>query len=92
MPQIVDGNYWISDKSTEKEKKILNIESKNGNWQIRSNNNVKIINPQYIKIYDNIIDIPKTKDKELSQIILKENTMNAITIGNSNELFIIYWE
>ncbi len=90
LPQIVDGNYWITDKNTEKEKKILNIESIDGKWQIRSNSNVKIINPQCVKIHDNNIEISNLRETILSQINLIENAMNVVAIGNTNELFIVY--
>ena len=36
LPQTTIGNYWISDKSGEIEKKLINIEGKDGNWQITS--------------------------------------------------------
>ena len=46
LPQVVTGNYWLTDKSSENEKKLINIEGKNGNWQIISNNYVQVINPK----------------------------------------------
>ena len=38
LPKVTIGNYWITG---ENDKKLINIEGKNGNWKITSNNLLK---------------------------------------------------
>ena len=32
LPRTPEGNYWISDKSGKTERKLVNIEGKEGKW------------------------------------------------------------
>ena len=91
LPKIVRGNYWLSDKSGEKEKKLLNIEAKENKWEVLSSNYVRIINPKNINIYENGIKIVESDKTIVDKIVLKENAMNAVLLSNSNEIYIILY-
>jgi hypothetical protein len=41
LPDIAQGDYWIFDNNFEE---ILKIEGHNNLWQIRSNDDIKVIN------------------------------------------------
>ncbi len=91
LPQITEGSYWITDKNSETEKKLVNIEGKNGKWQITSNRHVKVIKPQAINIENNQIKItPNLQQIVVNKVILEENKMYSICIGNLENLYIVY--
>ncbi len=90
LPQNITGNYWISDTEGENEKKLVNIQAQNGQWQIVSTNFARIINNKNIKIQNGQIQITKSQDQIIDKITLNEYSMHCITIGNSNELYILY--
>lgn len=87
LPEITMGNYWITD---ENEKKIVNIEGKNGGWEITSNDSMKIID---LKDPTSIIWNKATKisKKVVDRIILKENSINYIYFKNiPDTIFILF--
>ena len=95
LPQIAMGNYWLSDKDGNKEKKLINIDSVNGKWQIISNNYAKIIDLKSVDL-NNInknnsgININQNIGRVIDNIVLKEHEMYGVRLENSNELFILY--
>ena len=90
LPQTIVGNYWITDKTGEKEKKLVNIEGKSGNWQVVSNNYVKVINSKFINVTNNSITVIPSKEKVTDRVILQEYSMYGVCIGNLEELYILY--
>ena len=90
LPQTPLGNYWISDKSGETEKKLINIEGKDENWQIVTNNKVKAINPKALNIENDIVKISPETEITTQRIILKENNMYGVCIGGFDNFYIIY--
>ena len=87
LPEITMGNYWITD---ENEKKIVNIEGKNGGWEITSNGSMKIID---LKDPTSIIWNKATKisKKVIDRIIIKENSINYIYFENiPDTIFILF--
>lgn len=90
LPQTTIGNYWISDKSEEIERKLVNIEGTNGNWQITSNNAMKIISSKSINISEDSIKIQQNDEKIISKIMLKEYSIHFLYLENSKDLFILY--
>ena len=90
LPQVVKGNYWLSDKTGSIERKLINIEEKNGKWQIVSNNYSQIINPSCIHISDSKIEVVNSDNRVLDKIILQECGMYGIMLDNSNELCLLY--
>ena len=90
LPQIVSGNYWLSDKTGANERKLINIEARNGKWQIVSNSYAQIINPACIKISNDNIEILNKPDRTLNKIILQGFGMYGITLENTDEIYILY--
>ena len=39
LPKVIEGNYWITNES---KKNLVNIESKEGKWFVKSNRDIKI--------------------------------------------------
>ena len=92
LPEIPIGSYWISDNETldETDKKLVNIEGKNGKWQIVTNRLIKIINPNSIIITNDDIKIKSQGDVILDKIILEEYGTYAIAIGDLNNIYFIH--
>ena len=90
LPKEPLGSYWISDKSGENERKLINIEEDNGKWQIVSNNYLKIIKANYINFNSENINIELTKEKIAPKAILHEYSMYCVYLGNSDEMYILY--
>ena len=90
LPEIPMGSYWINDFSGENEKKLVNVEGKNGKWQIVTNRLVKIINPNAIDITSDEVKIKTQKDIILDKAILEENGFYAIAIGDLSKIYILY--
>ena len=90
LPEIPMGSYWINDSSGENEKKLVNVEGKNGKWQIVTNRLVKILNPNVIDITSDEVKIKTQKDSILDKAILEENGVYAIAIGDLNNIYILY--
>ena len=57
LPTKPNGNYWLYDKNTEVEKKLINIQSINDKWHIVSTNYSSIINKKNIEVVNNEIKI-----------------------------------
>jgi len=85
LPENPIGNYWLSDKSTELEKKLINVEGKEGNWQITSNNYATIVDLKTVKS----IKKQAEDEKVIERVILKEHEMYGIRLENSNELYVL---
>lgn len=90
LPKTAIGDYWISDKTEDNEKKLVNIEGKSGNWKITSNYYLKIINPEYVNISEDNIKIKNHPKNILNSITLKEYNLYFIYLQNEKELFILY--
>ena len=79
LPKKIYNNYWITDNDD----KIINISANKGRWQISSNNYAKIINPKYIKIFNNHIKIIESSENIFAEkTIIKENSLYAISMNN----------
>ena len=90
LPSNPIGNYWITDKTSGVEKKLVNIEGKEGNWQIITNKNVKAINPKALEIKKNGIRITSNDEIATDRVILKENYMYGIFIDSIDNFYIVY--
>ena len=90
LPEIPIGSYWISDDSGITEKKLVNVEGKNGKWQINTNRQIKIINPNAISITNDSITIKSHKEVVLDKAILEEYGMYALAIGDLTNIFVLY--
>ena len=89
LPKIPIGNYWITDNSKEKEKKLVNIEGINGNWRINTDGNVNVINPRALNIDGDKISVNNNTIFYSDSLILKENSMYAISFGNLNDIYFL---
>lgn len=87
LPQLTVGNYWITN---DKGKKLVNIEGKDGNWQITSNNNFQILNPVCLNINDKIIRYKDNNKTVINRITLEDYKSFYMSIGKQEELFILY--
>ena len=87
LPTDISGNYSIKDT---KGKKLLTIEATNEGWKIESNNYVKIVNPNSIKIEIDRIVARINGDSLIPSIIIEENNMYAICLGDSKEVYTLY--
>lgn len=90
LPKEVIGNYWLYDKNYEQSKRLINIESVNNNWQIRTTNRCRIINNKNIVLEENSIKVIRDGKEILDRIILKDYSFYYVTIGNSPEIYVLY--
>ena len=89
LPNKQTGNYWITDDDG---KKILNIIGKNNEWQIYSNDQIKILDPRAIRSF-NVSKVAKDVVNIISGIRLKENRIYYLSISsNPNMLYILLCE
>lgn len=87
LPQIPIGNYWLTDGS-EKERKLINIEGKNGKWYVTSNSSVQIIDGKTVQIIGD--DVRVNYKQKLEKVTLNEYDKYVVQFGNSEELFTLY--
>ena len=92
LPRNIMGNYWLCNKSNALERKVINIEAKNGSWQASSNSYASIVDLGDIDLsnYRNYLSSPRGEIKVLSKVNLKENSMYGVYLGIEKELFILY--
>ena len=90
LPNNPVGNYWISDNKSDVEKKLINIEGKNGKWKILTNNNVKVIDPDAIDISKNGIRLKSKDHFEVESAILKEYFTYGVFLGSIENFYIVY--
>lgn len=87
LPEVAIGNYWLTDMN---DKKLMSIEGTGENWQVFSNNNVKIVNPKSVKS-SNIAKIVQSKENIINDAILQEYSMYYIHLKDYvNEVFVLY--
>lgn len=90
LPQVPSGNYMINDRYEDDNKRLLEIEAKDGKWQIISDNHAKILNPQYVDITEEQIKVINSMKRFMSGIILKEYKMCQVVIGEEEALYTMY--
>ncbi len=106
LPKVISGNYIITDYNERNEKRsLLNVEEENGKWVMKSNNDIqiiengKVIERVELQIYrfyqilvgkDEYITLYIDKSYENNFIYKKLPINGSITIGNGNNLDIIY--
>jgi len=90
LPQVADGNYWISKNVEETEEKLLNIQGKNGQWEVISNNQMRIISNKNITITNEELSLMQSKDMVLDKIVLEEYHMYFLCYGNQHKIYLLY--
>ena len=91
LPKTVIGNYWLTDQNKKNEKKLINVEGKNGKWQLIINERTNVIDLRFIEINDNNngIKVYTNNANKEKTVILEEYKMYGITFEDSKELFIL---
>jgi len=74
LPKVPSGNYIIHDKYQNTNRQLLEIEAKDGKWQIISDNDVKVLN---------------TAKMFVRAITLAKYDLHEILIGDSQSLYIL---
>mgnify|MGYP003378794569 FL=1 len=41
LPKTVEGNYWLTDQKGINEKKLINVEGREGKWKLVPNDKTK---------------------------------------------------
>lgn len=90
LPQIPSGNYILNEDNDSKIKKSIEIEAQNGKWQITSNQKAKIVNPKYVNITNEKIEMQKVKTPFISKAILKEYGTYVVKFEKSKKLYMLY--
>ncbi len=91
LPETPIGNYWLKDNTAGKERKLINIEGKDGCWKIITNGIVNVINPKALDVADDKIYLKQGINAIYSDsLILKEYCMYAIRFGKTNDIYILY--
>lgn len=89
LPRTITGNYWLTD---DKDRKLINIEGINNQWQLINDNYLEIYDFNSIEIDENKIRIDRNKTYRREAILLKEYQMYGIVFKNVDELFVLYCE
>lgn len=86
LPQVPSGNYIMYDKDESIDRRLIEIEGRDGIWQITSDNNVRILNPKCLNITDDKINITSSTPF-VSRMILKKYNVYELIIGDSKTLY-----
>ena len=86
LPTDAMGKYWING---DKGDKLLDIEAIDGQYQIVSNNYVKIINPNDVQIENEQL-VAVAGGRIIERTIVKENNMYLVCLGKSKNIHILY--
>ena len=89
LPKVPSGNYIVYDEyeDTDEDRQLLEIESKDGKWQITSDINAKIVNPNFINITRAEINATNPSELFVNRIILDKYKMCELIVGETEELY-----
>ena len=87
LPQVPSGSFMINDKYDNTNRRLVEIESKDGKWQIASDKIARILNPKCVSITNDKIDIINSTNIFVSRMILKEYCVYELLIGASDALY-----
>ena len=79
LPEEVSGSFWIVDNHS---KNLINVIEENGNWLLKSNSEVKIVND-----FTNV-DIDYTN--YIENIVLQENKVFFVINVITKDKYILY--
>lgn len=88
LPQVAIGDYWITNKAREHEKKLLNIKGENGGWHIISDARVKIYDSSNIEIDNGIINTNNSTFKD--EVVLNEYSTYIIKFELEENPYVLY--
>ena len=89
LPEIPDGDYWLTDNTELEEKKLINIHAVDGYWQIESSSYVQIFNPNCLTNTETGVELIKTGYSNLEKIRLEPNNSYFVCLGKSKEILIL---
>ena len=75
LPKNVEGNYWLTNEKEKNEKKLINVEGKEGKWQLVPNDQTNVIDLRFISIEDKSHEIKVYKnnnDEQEKTIMIEE--------------------
>lgn len=90
LPTEVRGDYWISYYNNGYEKKIINVYGENQNWQIESNEEIKIINPEFVEWEKGQLRVTQSNGIIMDKVVLKEYQMYYLCVGNFQNIYVLY--
>ena len=88
LPKIPSGKYKIT--SNDGEHQLLEINSVNGKWQMRSTNIIKIMNSEYLKSKGNQVTITDLDNDIVSSLVMEKNTYIRIYNDELKKLFVLF--
>ena len=89
LPQVAIGDYWITDKNGDFEKKLVNIKGTGEYWKIRSDKYAEVLNPEEIELNNDKIRVLDSGKTVLEEVILKEYNIYGITVGANKEFYLL---
>lgn len=90
LPKTVEGNYWLTDQNGINEKKLINVEGREGKWQLVPNDKTNIIDLKFIETDDKNHEIRVYQNNQPRKaIVLEEYKMYGVSFKDSKELFIL---
>ncbi len=89
LPQVAIGDYWITDKNGDFEKKLVNIKGTGEYWKIRSDKYAEVLNPEEIELNNDKIRVLDSGKTVLEEVVLKEYNIYGITVGANKEFYLL---
>ena len=86
LPDDKVGNFILYDKDTGN--RLINVESYNNNWEIRTNYHCKMLNNKNVTIHEDAITINRNGKEVLEKIALHNNNFYFAIIDE--ELYVLY--
>ena len=90
LPKNIENDYLIRYGEENEDNEIINIKAEKGKWVVESDDYIKVINPEYIKIKDGKLGVSNINACMEKKAILKENSMFPLLIEDLNEIFFLY--
>lgn len=90
LPKTVEGNYWLTDQKGINEKKLINVEGREGKWKLVPNDKTNIIDFNFIETDDKNHEIRVYQNNQQRKaIVLEHYKMYGVSFKDSKELFIL---
>ncbi len=89
LPQVPSGSYILNDKYENTNRRLIQVESQDGKWQITSDKITKIVNPDCVSITNDKINIRNSSELFVSRVVLKEYDVHEVVIGDSKTFYFL---
>ena len=91
LPQVPSGMFILDDKYKTENKRLIEVEAKDGKWQIRSDTNAKVVNPKYVNtLLAKKRNFVNSNDLYINEIVLQEYGVYKLAIGNQEKLYTLF--